>query len=495
MSGVESEAERNARIDGEKSFSTDVLKLVTGTTLAQVMVVLASPVLTRLYTPEAFGLLALFTSITKILSVVSCLRYEFAIMLPDREEEAANLLGLCLIVVTGISLLTVPLIWIGEGPFLALLNAESLADYIWFIPPFVFMTGIFLALNYWNSRSRHYGRLSMARMVSALTITGTQMGAGAVGLATGGSLISASVFGTSVATLILGWQIARDDLALLRREISWGGMKAGMIRYKKFPLYESWSGLLNVASWQLPSFLLAAYFSTTVVGFYSIGFRLIQMPMDLVGGAIQQVFFQRASDAQKHGSLSVLTEGVFGVLLKIGLYPMLLLSMVGEDLFVLVFGSAWGEAGFYTQLLSVWALIWFITSPLSTIYMVQEKQGFGLKINIANFVTRLLALVAGGMLGSARIAILLFAISGIAVYGYLCLQLLSFSGVPLRRTARIVLSNVALFVPAGALILVLKYWGISPIIQIVVGSACALVYYLYTLKTDPQIKELLAGFR
>lgn len=494
MSGAESEAERNARIDGEKSFSTDVLKLVTGTTLAQVMVVLASPVLTRLYTPEAFGLLALFTSITKILSVVSCLRYEFSIMLPDREEEAANLLGLCLIVVTGISLLTVPLIWIAEGPFLALLNAESLAGYLWFIPPFVFMTGVFLALNYWNSRSRHYGRLSMVRMVSALTITGTQVGAGAAGLATSGSLIGASVFGTTVATLILGWQIARDDLGLLRREISWRGMKAGMIRYKKFPLYESWSGLLNVASWQLPSFLLAAYFSTTVVGYYSLGFRLIQMPMDLVGGAIQQVFFQRASDAQKHGSLGVLTEGVFGVLLKIGLFPMLLLSMIGEELFVLVFGSAWGEAGFYTQLLSVWALIWFITSPLSTIYMVQEKQGFGLKINIANFVTRLLALVAGGMLGSARIAILLFAVSGIAVYGYLCLQLLSFSGVPLRRTARIVLFNVALFVPAGVLILMLKYWGVSPLIQMVVAGACALIYYLYTLKTDPQIKELLAGF-
>lgn len=173
---------------------------------------------------------------------------------------------------------------------------------------------------------------------------------------------------------------------------------------------------------------------------------------------------------------------------------MLLLSMMGEELFVLVFGSAWGEAGFYTQLLSVWALIWFITSPLSTIYMVQEKQGFGLKVNIANFVTRLLALVVGGMLGSARLAIFLFAVSGIAVYGYLCLQLLSFSGVPLRRTFRIVLSNVALFVPAGVLIMILKCWGISPLIQMVVAGACALVYYLYTLKTDPQIKELLAGF-
>ena len=78
------------------SFAANVLKLVTGTTFAQVIIVLASPLLTRLYGPEAFGFLALFTSITSIIGVIACMRYEMAIMLPKTDEEAANLLGLCL---------------------------------------------------------------------------------------------------------------------------------------------------------------------------------------------------------------------------------------------------------------------------------------------------------------------------------------------------------------------------------------------------------------
>src|SRR5690554_2501445 len=93
------------------AFATDVLKLVTGTTLAQIIVVLTSPLLTRLYGPEAFGFYALFASITGILGVIACMRYELAIMLPKTDEEAANLLGLSLLSVTVISALTVPALY------------------------------------------------------------------------------------------------------------------------------------------------------------------------------------------------------------------------------------------------------------------------------------------------------------------------------------------------------------------------------------------------
>ena len=84
---------------------------------------------------------------------------------------------------------------------------------------------------------------------------------------------------------------------------------------------------------------------------------------------------------------------------------MLTIALIGQELFTVVFGSAWAEAGLYTQPLAVRAVVWFISSPLSTIYMILEKQAFGLQVNIANFVTRFAALVAGGVLGSARFAI------------------------------------------------------------------------------------------
>ena len=475
------------------NFSKDVLKLVSGTTFAQALVIIASPLLTRLFSPEAFGLLAIFTSITKVLGVVSCLRYEFAIMLPDNERDAVNLLALCVGIVTGISLLSLPFFLIFEPAIVSALNAPGLAGHLWLVSPFVFVSGLFVALNYWNSRTRRYGRLSVARVLSSVAITGGQLAAGAAGIGTGGALIGASAFGQGVATGVLGAQILRDDHRRFRRLFSLERVRAVLVRYKRFPLYDSWSGLLNVSSWQLPSLLLPIFFSPVQVGYYALAFRLIVLPMDLIGGAIQQVFFQRASNAERDGDLASLTESVFTVLLRIGLFPMLTLSLIGEELFSIVFGAAWAEAGLYTQLLAVWAVVWFISSPLSTIYMVQEKQTFGLLVNAANFVTRLAALIAGGLLGSARIAILLFGVSGIAVYGYLCVRLLMFSGIPMRRTARLVADALLPFLPVGAILLVLKLVGTPVAIHLALGILAVVLYFVYLFRSDQRFREVLGG--
>jgi lipopolysaccharide exporter len=144
-------------ISRSPSFATDVLKLVTGTTFAQVVTILASPLLTRLYGPEAFGFLALFTSITSIIGVVACMRYELAIMLPKTDEEAANLLGLCLLCVAVVSGLTVPALYFGGDALLSLLRAPGLAPYLILVPVFVFISGVFLALSNRNSCAKRFG--------------------------------------------------------------------------------------------------------------------------------------------------------------------------------------------------------------------------------------------------------------------------------------------------------------------------------------------------
>ena len=155
------------------SFATDVLKLVTGTTFAQAVTILASPLLTRLYGPEAFGFLALFTSITSIIGVIACMRYEMAIMLPKTDEEAANLLGLCLLCVAVVSVLAVPALYFGAD---ALLSPPQGAR-AWFIPRLGFAVCLrrrgvscveLLELACQPSRVTE-----VARVASSLAITGT----------------------------------------------------------------------------------------------------------------------------------------------------------------------------------------------------------------------------------------------------------------------------------------------------------------------------------
>ena len=420
------------------------------------------------------------------------MRYELAIMLPKTDEEAANLLGLCLLCVAVISGLTVPALYFGGDALLSLLRAPGLGPYLILVPPFVFISGVFLALNYWNSRTKHFGRLSVARVTSSLATTGTQLGAGFVGYATGGSLIGAKLVGVSVSTGVLGGQIWRDDHRLLRRSISWRGMVDGLKRYKNFPLIDSSSALMNTVSWQLPAFLLTAFFSPVVVGFYALGMTVLQLPMSLVGGAIGQVFFQRAAEAHKSGNLASLVQNIAEILLKIIVFPVLLLAVVGPELFSFVFGENWGEAGIYIQILSIWIIFWFLYSPLSTIYVVLEKQKLGWGFNIVNLFTRFLSLLIGGVIGSVYLALALFSLSGVVVYGTFCLYLIKKAGVTVRDIIQSFVHIFAFSVPGLCVLIFIKFMAVSHLSVFIISCALIALYYVAIYIKDPQVRGIMS---
>jgi len=472
-------------------FAANVLKLVTGSVFAQGLGVLVAPVIARLFAPEAFGVAALFASIAGIVGVVACLRYELAIMLPKTDEEAANLLCLSLFfvfIITGISAL---IIFFAGNSIVKLLNSPELKKYLWLIPAAVFISGISLPLNYWNSRTKHFGRLSIARVISSVVAQSTKLGAGFAGFVSGGVLIGTGILGQIVSTFILGGQIWRDDRRLFKAGIRWKKMIAGLKRHKKFPIYNTLSALLNTASQQLPTIMLAFYFSPKIVGFYALGKTVLSMPMNMVGGAVAQVFFQKASEAHyRTGNLSKVVEEVFKRLVSLGIFPILLLTLIGEDLFVVVFGQRWAEAGVYMQILAIWIFFVFISSPISTLFSVFEKQQMGLLINIIRIVLRAASLIVGGMLGSVEIGLFLFAGTGIIASAWLCLCLLSYSGVPIAQAINYLAKHVIYSLPLIAPTFLAK-WVFKPSSFVIIIIACCsiLLYYVIILKQDSILQE------
>lgn len=476
------------------SFTIDVLTLVTGVTIAQIIPIIASPLLTRLYSPESFGLLALFTSISGIIGVIACMRYELAIMLPKKDEEAANVLGLSLLFVVLVSITSIPLLIFLQQPLLQFIKAPQLSPFIWLIPPIICVNGFFLAFNYWNTRTKNFYRLSIARVTSSCTSTGTQLGAGLFGLTSGGTLIGASILGQIVSTLVISVLILREYLLFFKTNITGKGMCNALKRYSNFPKYDIWSALLNTISWQIPIFLLSYFFSTTIVGYYSLGMMMIQLPMSFIGSSISQVFYQRAAEAKHEDELRLLIEKVFILLLKVGLFPMIVLLLTGKDIFMVVFGSQWGIAGLYVQILSIWAFVWFISSPLSTIISVFEKQSWGLSLNIIIFLTRVISLVIGGILGDALISLFLFSFSGVITYGYFCVKIMIYSKISMNNILNLISTNVILIIPAGIVFVLMKIWSVNSIIILVIGFLMGFFYYAIIIKNEPLLNNKIARY-
>jgi len=479
----------------ESHFSRDVLTLVKGTTISLIITTLASPIITRLYGPDAFGLVALFTSITGILGIIVCLRYEFAIVLPKSDEEAANVFGLCIVIAFLVSIAAIPVLIVVQQPAVDFLKAPQLGSFFWLIPPVLLISGFFLALNYWNTRTKQYNRLSFARVTSSVLTSGTQITGGVLGYTSGSVLIYANVLGQFVSTLILGIQIMRDHLIFFRQNITRKGIVEAFRRYIIFPKFDAGAALINTISWQVPIFLLSYFFSTTIVGYYSLGMMMVTLPMTVIGSAISQVFFQQAAMEQHVGSLSVIFERAYSFLVKISLFPLLLLAFIGQDLFVLIFGPSWGEAGYYIQILSVWAVFLFISSPLSSVLPIVGKQKIGLVLSILNLITRFISICLGGILGSATLSIIFFSLSGVVMYGSTSTFFMHLAGIRVQKTIKIFCANFLVFVPAGVVMSIAKILHFSSMIQIILAAVVLSAYFIYLLKTDSTVREMFNQFR
>jgi O-antigen/teichoic acid export membrane protein len=238
---------------------------------------------------------------------------------------------------------------------------------------------------------------------------------------------------------------------------------------------------------------LAYYFSPKVVGFFAFATTVVSLPMDIVGQAVAQVFFQKASEVQHHnGELPKLVEGIFKKLVSIGLYPILMLTIIGKDVFVVLFGVRWAEAGVYVQLLGLMVFFRFISSPMSTLFSVLGKQGSGLIVNVLLFVSWCVSLIIGGMTGNIKFTLFLYSLSGIAIYGTFCFWLIASAGVSIIHVANRILKYIV-YSSSMLIIIVLVKWSfkLNEIGILLVGFLTTIVYYSVVIAKDEELKQTI----
>jgi len=474
-------------------FFTSVLKLVSGTTIAQLITVLTAPIISRLFAPEAFGVLTVFTSLVGIFTVVICLRYEFAIVLPEDDEDAANLMGLCVLIALGISILASLYLIIFAHPLVDLLKAPDLYGFLWLIPIGLLIQGLFQALNYWNTRTKHFGRLSIARVSASFTTSALPIFLALVGGATAGSLVFSYIAGTLVFTCVLAVQVLTENGPFFYRFIRRSGILINLKRYRKFPLVDSWGSFINNLSWQLPSLMLLYFFSKTVVGYYSLSNRLILLPLTLLGSSIAQVFYQRSAELRSNPeNLSKSVELVFRRLVAIGLFPAVVLGVAGPQLFSIVFGANWLEAGRYAQILSPWMFVLFISSPLGILFATLERQELSLIVNLFILATRFAALAIGGLTHNVYLALIIWSATGVLVYGGLAFWLLKLTHVSWKQ-AFLMIGRYILYagLPAITLLAVIKLLTPGPIYIILFTILAIVAYYSIVLSKDQALFSYL----
>lgn len=355
-----------------------LLALGGGAAIGQIAVIASSPILTRLYSPAEVGAYAAAISILSVLLTVTCLRYEFAIPLPPGDLVAANLLALSSLTTLAMSLATALAVWLVGAPVLALLGTSVLTPYMWLLAVGQFGGGLLNAFTGWALRKRAYPDIAGTRVIQSFILVATQVALGIGGIGATGLLLG-DVAGRIAGPVQLARALWRSHTSTFRG-VSRAGVVGAARRYRRFPIFSSWSALLNAVGAVAPLLFLVASYGAGPGGHFAVAQRIIALPAAIVASAVAQIFFVEAARLRrdKPGELARLfgrtTRGLALAAIGPFAFGAALAPIVAEP----IFGQGWYQAGLFTAILAPMYYLQLVTSPTGGTLDVLERQELAL---------------------------------------------------------------------------------------------------------------------
>lgn len=400
-------------------FFKNILVAASGTIFAQSLGLITTPIITRIYTPNDYGMFSAILAVVMVLSSVSTLRYEIAIPIERDLNKIFSLVKLCLLISLSISALVfLTIIFFSEriSIFLDLKDSQGL---LFLIPVLLLINSFFKIFNFVNVRFKAFKFISKVKVIQSLLASAIKISFGISGFNYLG-LVYGNLGQEALGIFAFYSKFKKKGFKLfILDDIS--GIKALAIKYIKFAKYQTPSQLLLSVSQRLPTLFIVAIFSSKELGYFSLAFGMLSLPINLIGSSVSNVFYSEISeigtdDSKKIYSLSV---NILKKLFAIGIIPTAVVLLFGSDIFSYVFGEQWLIAGELAELLIVLILIRFVVSPIMSCLNLYGMQRFQLKVNALRLTILLLTFFIVDYLGfNLHTVILVFVTVSCLIYLY-----------------------------------------------------------------------------
>lgn len=350
-------------------FAKSVTTLVSGTVLSQLIVFALSPIISRLYTPEESASFSIYARIILFVSTIATARFESALALPKRNEHAFSLYRLIvqLVIISFFISILVSIIYVCFG------LKKSDESFIYLMIPFGFAPLCMMNIgNGWAMRLGQFKEISRVRMLNSLSMNVSNVFFGWLGLGYKG-LILGYIIGV---TLPGAWFTRKYHLLKLKYKDFTIRKRKSVIgkKYIEFPKVNLPHALMDITRELLIVYFILLFFNKNVLGSYDFSFKMLKLPLTVIGGAIGQVYFQKIASKKNNGeSLFEITIQTMRNLFFISIIPFSVLYIWGEELFSFVFGQEWALAGKYSEMMAPWLMMNLIVSPVSQLPVVLGK--------------------------------------------------------------------------------------------------------------------------
>jgi O-antigen/teichoic acid export membrane protein len=399
-----------------KQFTRNVIILVTGTAAAQAVSLLLSPIITRLYGPQVYGLMGVFLAIVGIIAPISALTYPIAIVLPKSDKEAKRLASLSLMIAAIIAVLTTVVLFFFYHPIVKIFNLEKIGPYLFLLPIVIISAGFQQVVEQWLIRTKEFAITAKVTFFHALITQGSKVGFGFF-YPFASVLIVITTLSIGIKALLLGIFSKNINFKTSKDQVDEQNTLSHLElakRHKDFPFFRAPEVCLSATSQNIPIIMLTAFFGSAAAGFYSIVKTGLSLPTQLFSKSVGDVFYPRISEAKNNGeNVTGLIKKAILSLAAVGIVPYLFIILFGPWIFSFVFGEDWARAGEYARWVALWSFFGFLNKPCVTAFPVLSMQAFHLVFSIIMLISRILVLALGYYLyKSDLVAILFLGISG-----------------------------------------------------------------------------------
>jgi len=399
----------------KNDFFRNVFALFKGNAIAQAITLVSIPILTRIYTPEEFGMIALFVSMVNVFAIAATGGYDLSIVLPKRNGEAFHILVGSLLIAFTLGLICFIVVWIFFTPLTGMFPDSSYKSIIWLLPLAVFLTGSHRSIYCWFNRKRAYSFMGNNRVVQNAAQTGVRLYRNGFSNGSWG-LVAGYISGLALAWSMLAVQLFRKESWRLKY-ISFKSIQRVLREHKNFPLFLMPMGILNTFSVNLLVFGLSIITTSTTVGHYERATRVISFPLALISSSFGSVFFEKMNRTPNRKRFYLLSYFGNLALAIVILFP---IAFWGEAIFAFVLGSDWRIAGKIARVIIPLTAFSYATECISTTFSVIKKNQILL---IWQVVYLMLAL--GWLIGAKNMDIYftlsIFSIGGSFLYAALAL--------------------------------------------------------------------------
>ncbi len=375
----------------QSSYLLHIVTLLTGTLMAQAIMLLFIPILTRIYNPSEFGIYSLFFAIASMVGMVSSLSYEQAIMLPKSDRDAQVLVFLSTIITIIVTIILAIVIYIFKEFFIEYFKNRTYM--LWLLPFATFSIGLLQVFDAYSTRKEFYRKIATTKMGASIATVTIQSGSRYI-FKLNGLVVGKMLSDIFALFLLISFHIKKQTLRL--KYLSKRRLKANIKRHENFPKYQMASNLTNSISQNIPLFMFSALFSPAISGFYALTYRVMQVPMILISSSTRSVYYQKASKmyANREDIYPLYKKTTLG-LIKIFIAPLIIIIFFGKEIFSFIFGNEWIESGLIAQISVIWFMFSFISPPTTVMFNILSLQRVRLIVQITTLFLRALTIYIG----------------------------------------------------------------------------------------------------